>query len=316
MDAEQTSYGPFIIGSAISGREAVTMSMATLFLPDGSSQTVALRRTRVCDDGAHDAFLRAAERYAVLRHPHIVPVRDLGTIDGRSYLATEYVRGHNLLRVLARCGQKRLGFPTDVALFIVQRVLSALEYAHALRDPQGRPLLLAHGDLCHSNVLLTVDGQVQVSDFGLGTFSTRRRTPRRLNAGVGKRFSSYLAPEQVRGEPADAAADIFAVGVLLFELVSGHILFTGTDEDVLLERLAAGKYEVPLERYRPDLHPMLAWIVRTALAPEPEERFSSAASFSRAIDELLSRVNARLDRYFLNNLMQRLFGAKALEETA
>ena len=312
-DSEPITFGPYLLGTVISSRKHIELSVATLFAADGTQHTVALRRTRSYDDGASDAFLRRAERYAMIRHPNVAEVKDLGALEGRSYIATEYVRGYNLLKVLARCGQKRLGFPTDVALFIVQRVLDALAHAHGLSTPRGEPLAVVHGDVSHSNILISPEGHVRLSDFDMGPASTRRRTPNGLNVGVGRGYSSYFSPEQARGEPADERSDLFSVGVILYELVTGHILFNAEEESGLLEQIAGGRYAIPLDRYRPDLHPMLAWIIRTALAPEPAERFASAASFSASIDELLGRVNARLERQFLHSLMQRLFGSRTLE---
>lgn len=314
----ELSFGPFVLGPMIATRRQVELCQATLFGPDGAQHPVALRRTRALDDGPNEALLGRALRYALLRHPAIAEVKDLGTFQGRSYVATELVRGHNLLRVLARCGARRIGFPTDVALYIVRTLLTALEHAHGRTNKDGAPLPVIHGDLGHTNVLLTVEGEVRLTDFNLALGSTRKRTEAGTNQGLGKGFTSYLSPEQVRGEPLSPASDLFGIGILLYELVTGRVLFTGAREELLLEAVGQGAFEVPLERHRPDLHPALAAIIRQALAADPRARPGSAAEMIQAIDRLLALVRAQLGPSYLRNLMSRLFGGPegGLEEAA
>ncbi len=313
MSSAQNTFGPYFLGTTLGARNGTELSLATLFGGAGDAETVVLRQTREYHDGASDIFLDAARRYAILHHDNVVPVLDLGTIDGRSYLATRYVRGKNLLRVLARCGQRRLGFPTDVALYIVTRALEALEYAHNIESREGRITVL-HGDLSHSNLLITGDGRVLVSDFEMSRASTRRRTRRGLNRGTaGRGYSSYLAPEQARGEATDERSDVFSLGVVLYELVTGHLLFNEATEAAILAELASDRFEVPLDEHRPDLHPMLAAIVRRALAARPEDRFESATAFKAAIQDLLDEVGARLEPAFLAAFMETLFGKEIRE---
>jgi serine/threonine protein kinase len=300
-------FGPFILGQPLARRRDLEVHHATYFGPDGVPQQVVLRRARPCADGANDAVLEAARRYAVLRHANVAELVDFGALEGRSYLATQYIRGHNLLRVLGRCGQKKLGFPTDVALYVMQGILRALDHAHRQVDRRGEPIQVTHGDLTHTNVLVSMDGDVKISDFGLALASTRRRTPKGLNLGFGRGYTAYLAPEQVRGEPPTPASDLFQAGVLLYELVTGHVLFSHSHEDPLLERLASGLYPVPLERHRPDLHPDLRDIVVRALAARPEDRFDSARAFLLAIHALVDRVHVQLDALFAQRLMGMLF---------
>jgi serine/threonine-protein kinase len=312
VSSTQNTFGPYFLGATIGARNGTELSLATLFGGTGDAQTVVLRQTREYHDGSSDVFMSAAQRYAILHHHNVVPVLDLGTIDGRSYVATQYIRGKNLLRVLARCGQKRIGFPTDVALYIVMRALDALEYAHAVESREGRITVL-HGDLSHSNILVTGRGEVLVSDFEMSCASTRRRTRRGVNRGGGKGYSSYISPEQARGETTDPRSDVFSLGVVLFELVTGHLMFNAATEASILEQLGTETFEVPLDRHRPDLHPGLAAIVKRALAAKADDRFSCAAEFKDAIRELLAKVGANLQPLFLANFMEMLFGKDLAE---
>ncbi len=294
------AFGPYIVERPICARASVELMRATFFSPGGRERPVALRRTRPLHDGEHEKLVEAACGYAVLRHDHVVPVLDFGCLDNRTYVATPLIRGYNLLQVLARCGRRQMGFPTDVALFVVRQTLQALQYAHRHRQ--------MHGDLSHTNVLLTLDGDVRLADFGLRMASTRRRSPRGLNVGLGRGLASYLAPEQARGAPPSPSTDVFAAGILLYELVAGRVLFSGSEEDAIIDTLVDGSYIVPLEQHRPDLHPALTRLILQSLAADPRDRFVDAQSFQDAIDDLVTQVGVNLSRSFLRGLMDELFG--------
>ncbi len=295
------AFGPFVVEQPICARASVELLRATYFPPGGHLRVVALRRTRPLSDGAHDEFVKAAGFYAVLRHADVVPVLDFGSLENRSYVATPLVPGYSLLHVLGRCARQQMGFPTDVALFIVRRALAALAYAH----DQGQ----WHGDLGHTNIIVTSDGSVRLTDFGLRLVSTRRRSPRGLTVGPGRGLAAYIAPEQARGGPVSPATDIFAVGIVLYELISGRRLFSHANEAKIIDTLSRGTFEVPIDRYRPDLHPALKRVLIKALAPEAKDRFSDATSFVTAIDDLVDQVGITLSRVFLKSLLEQLFEA-------
>ncbi|MEM7678278.1 MAG: protein kinase, partial [Myxococcota bacterium] len=209
------------------------------------------------------------------------------------------VQGHNLLQVMARCARRGQPFPFDVALFITSRMLSALQYAHDQEQ--------IHGDVSPTNVMVTAEGKVQMVDFGIRIASTRLRGPAGLNRGLGRRFASYISPEQASGEPPTPQADVFVAGILLYELLTGRVLFSGVDEAKIVKTLAEGTYRVPVDVHRPDLHPGLVHLVRRALAPSADDRFPDARAFFDAIQELVLRMGLSLSRTFVKSLMQQLF---------
>lgn len=307
----KTSFGPYYVQNVIAVSEAAELSLATLFGPDGTRPLIVLRRLRPGDQAPpHELFLERASRYAVLRHPNVAEVKDLGTLEGTSYVATEYVRGKSLLSALAACGRMGLGFPTDVALYIICKVLESLMHVHAVKAKNGEKLGILHKDLRHSNVLLGLDGSVKVSDFEIGMASTHLRTASGVCVGGRQGYFSYLAPEQTRDEPVDQRTDLFSVGVVLYELVTGRHLFSDKTEERLLSRLSQGSYDLPIARYRPDLHSELSSIIRTALSPDPADRFGSAAIFLEALTSFLASVGVTPAREALRELMERLFGAE------
>lgn len=307
----RSTFGPYYVQNVIAVCETAELSLAMLFVPDGTKPIIALRRVRTETpdrDVVNAKFLDVATRYAVLRHANIAEVKDLGTLEDRSYIATEYVRGKSLLSALAACGRLGLGFPTDIALYIVSKILEALQYAHAFKKKDGTPLGVVHRDIRHSNVLLASDGTVKVSDFEMGMASTHLRTNRGVCVGGRQGYFSYLAPEQAR-EPSevDARTDIFSVGIVLYELVTGRHLFSDRSEELLLQRVQQGQYDLPIARYRPDLHPELESIIRTALAPDPSDRFGSATAFLQALHSFLGAVGVSPGPDSLRELMERLF---------
>jgi serine/threonine-protein kinase len=316
--ARASSFGPYLIQGPIAENDAVELSAAFMFGGDAQGQVVALRRTKLKHGGDHfsEEMLRTAASYAVLHHPNIVEVKDLGTIDGRSYVATDFVRGKSLLSALAACGRLGHGFPTDVALYIASCALDALDYAHGVKGAAGLPLGVIHRDLRHSNVLLSFDGSVRVCDFELGSLSTHQRTERGVCIGGRQGFFSYLSPEQAREESVDARTDVFSLGIILYELVTGRHLFSDREEEALLERLRMGAYELPIARYRPDLNPELESIIRAALSPEPGDRFGSAASFLGALNAFLESVHVSPGPRNLRELMEKLFGTEMNEGDA
>ena len=305
---DHPAFGPYILERPICARASVELVRATFFDPGQRSRVVALRRTRPLHDGAHEKLVAAASGYAVLRHKDVVPVLDFGCLHNRTYVATPLVQGFNLLQVIAQCSKLEIGFPTDVALFVIRRTLTALHYAHQARQ--------THGDVSHTNVLLTHDGDVQLADFGLRLASTRRRSPAGLNVHDAVGLTSYLAPEQARGAPPSPSSDVFAVGILLYEMIAGRRLFSGGTETPILEALAAGSYVVPLDRYRPDLHPALRRLILRALAADPRDRFPDAQAFKLAIDDLTNQVGVTLSRSFLQSMMEQLFGRKNRNDRA
>jgi eukaryotic-like serine/threonine-protein kinase len=305
------SFGPYLIQDVIAACDVTEVSLATMINADGTTPLIVLRRVQESyaeRERLNRELLEHGARYAVLHHPNIVEVKDLGTLQGRSYVATELVRGRSLLSALATCGRLGLGFPTDVALHITGSALDALTYAHNLKAKDGASLAIYHRDLRHSNVLLSFEGIVKIADFELAVGSTHNRTPLGVCVGGRQGFFSYLSPEEARGEPIDARADLFSLGIVLYELVTGRHLFSDADEDALLDRLRSGVFELPIARYRPDLNPELESIIRTALAPEANDRFSSSEAFKDALMSFLGSVNVAPGPQNVRDLMEKLFG--------
>lgn len=303
---QRTHFGNYVLLDRIGVGGMAEIFLATARGIEGFEKRLVIKR--ILPMLSHDEqfvrmFVEEAKLCVALRHPNIVQVYDLGEIERQYFIAMEYVDGRDLLKTLGACGQRRVGFPTDVALYIVMEVLKGLNYAHQLRRPDGEPLGIIHRDVSPSNVLLSYDGEVKIGDFGIAKASTREKTA----TGILKGKFGYMAPEQVTGDPIDHKADIFAMGIVLYELLTGHRLFAGKNEIDVLERIRDGVIEPAPRRYRADLDEELEEIVLRALALDREARFASAGDFHDAVFDYVYRSGAHVGPGRLGQFMRRLF---------
>ncbi len=248
-------------------------------------------------------FIEEAQLCVFLRHPNVVQVYDLGEIDEQYFIAMEHVAGQDLLKTLAACAKQRVAFPTDLALYIVMEVLKGLDYAHNLKNSDGQPLGIIHRDVSPSNVLLSYDGEVKISDFGIAKATIREKTA----TGILKGKFGYMAPEQVTGVPIDHRADVFAVGILLYEMLTGHRLFAGRNDLAVLERVRDARIDPPPRHYRPDLANQLEFIVLKALARDANNRFQSTAELHDALYDYTFQTGVVLGPRILARFMHEIF---------
>src|SRR5687767_8252909 len=175
---------------------------------------------------------------AALSHPNIPQVYDLGFAEGHWYIAMEYVDGWNVADVWRQGAKTQQAMPTSVAVGIVMQACEALHHAHERTDRAKRPLRIVHRDVTPQNVMLTRDGVAKLMDFGVAQTTARKDT----EAGAMRGTVSYMAPEQVRAKPLDKRADVFALGVILYELTTGARLFRGNDVQIMTQTV---EQEVP-----------------------------------------------------------------------
>jgi len=284
--------------------------MAELYLAhqrgaEGFVKLVALKRILphlAADPQFTRMFLDEARLAAALDHPNVVPVLDFGECDGEYFLTMEYVHGRHLLDLLR--AHKGHGLPLPVALAIVAAVGRALHHVHELRGHDGRPMGLVHRDVSPSNVLLSHEGAVKLTDFGIAKAMDLTSTTR---TGTFKGKLGYAAPEQVRGESIDRRADVYALGILLYETTLGARAFSGPNEFAVLGKVARGDY-VPPADIDPDYPPALARILARAMAHAPEDRYASAAEVADALDELAHALDLRGVPTAVSAVMHASFG--------
>lgn len=285
--------------------------MASVFLArrDGpKSPWVALKRLHphlVESEDAVQMFLNEARILAKLDHPNLARIEDAGVIDGEPYLATEYLVGAPLNQLHRRAFKTEA--PAALVVYLLQQVLAGLHYAHELTGADGRSLGLIHRDVTPHNIFVTRDGAVKLLDFGVARAAdiTSRTAPGQLKGKF-----PYLSPEQVRGRSLDRRTDIFSAGVVAWEALAGRPLFPrGSHVEAMVA--IANDHVPPLATVRPELPPMLTRAVHRALAPDPDDRFATAASFSEALTDTLTSNDILRAPLILAQLVRQHFPENA-----
>ncbi len=280
------TFGPYEIVRRIAGGGAAEVFLARARSVAGFEKHVALKMVHARNSRDPEATRRLIEEARLtsrLRHRNIVQVIDLGEVEGRHYIAMEYVDGLDLGRLLERL--KPIGaLPSPiVAAFITREVCEGLEHAHRATDADDQPLRIVHRDVSPPNVLVSYDGEVKLADFGLARATDR---PSSTQAGVIKGKYSYLSPEQVRGLAVDARSDVFAAAAVLYELAVGVGPFPDAPLPILLERVSRAVIEDPA-RLRPELPAAFVAIIRRGLQADPAQRYQTARAFSEALSEFM-----------------------------
>lgn len=246
-------------------------------------------------------FLDEARLVVQLNQRNICSVFDVGVIDGQHYLAMDMVRGKDLRTVWQRGLELERPISPGLAVHIAAEALDALDYAHTLRDPSGEPLHIVHRDVSPQNVMVSFDGDVKVIDFGLAA-STQKVEKTETNVVMGK--VAYMPPEQVQGDRADARADVFAVGVMLYELLSGERYYGETSQIMLPAVVAMGTH-VPTRWSALDAE--MRDILGRALVGDRNRRTATAAQFAEDLRTWASRQGQRGDAAMLRREMRELF---------
>ncbi|OJH39062.1 protein kinase [Cystobacter ferrugineus] len=281
--------------------------------PQGFEKFIAIKR--ILDSLSSDAdfvgmFLDEARLAAQLNHPHIVQIIDLGEEEGAYYIAMEYLPGENLASIARACARQKKQLPLAHAVRIIAHAAEGLAYAHAKLGPDGALLGIVHRDVSPQNILVTYEGVVKVLDFGIAKAATRES---QTMAGQVRGKAAYMSPEQARGQPLDARSDIFSLGIVLFELVTGTRLFPSMEPLAAMNALAG---ETPL----PDAHERnpcvpesLSRIICRALARNPSQRYISARHFQAALEEWLRGQPEVPDSTDLSSYMTELFADRIQE---
>ena len=246
-------------------------------------------------------FLDEARLVVQLDHPGVVPVHELGRQGAGYYIAMDYVAGLDLRALVGHARERRERVPVPLAAHVACRVADVLDHAHRRRDAGGGELRVVHRDVSPANVLVGFDGGVRVIDFGIAQAAFRAGPDRAVLRG---KFG-YMSPEMVRGLPVDRRSDVFALGIVLHEVLTGERLFTGPSELAVMERVRAAEVRPPSAR-NPDVPPGLDAIVLRALAREPEARFAWASELRDALVPF-ARGAAPDDRGPLAQAMARAF---------
>ena len=251
-----------------------------------------------------------AKLCATLSHKNIVQVHDLGREVGRLYIAMEYVEGLDLRELLKGCSQKKIPLPVEFSVFIVLETLRALDYAHRKRGDDGKSLGIVHRDVSPSNVLLSIEGEVKLCDFGIArALATGEALPEEAIQGK----AGYMSPEAARGDPVDARSDIFAAGIVLWELMAGQRLYRpGGGRPPTIEQAREANIPPVPSRGHPDEERLFS-IIRRALAREPAGRYSSAQEMLAELEGYVGDNRLVVSAIRFGDWLTENFGAEMVE---
>ncbi|MDC0667234.1 serine/threonine-protein kinase [Nannocystis radixulma] len=253
-------------------------------------------------------FLDEARVAATLTHQNVVHTYDLGEIGGEYFIAMELLKGEELVAVLRKSAKTGLQLPLQISLGIIMQSLEGLYYVHSRADDRGRLLGLCHRDINPTNIHVGYDGTCKIVDFGIA--ATRASVQGGEGQFAGK--LAYMAPEQVLGHPIDARADIFALGVVLYEMCLGRRLFRGAADEVA-ERIVEG--DIPAPTFvDPEFPPALEAIIMKALEVDPADRYQNCDHMFRDLERFTEEAGIRSTPRIISNYMAEMFGEGAPAE--
>jgi serine/threonine protein kinase len=308
---EQRAFGKYHLIASLGQGGMAKVYLALMAGPSGFHKLLVVKVMRHdLIAGSEDSirmFWAEARLAARLVHQNIVHTYEVGEHDGRYFLAMEYLDGQPLSSILNRArGDGEI--PVAEYLRIIAEVARALSYAHQLKGFQGEELHVVHRDVSPQNVIVTYDGQVKLLDFGIAKSTDAEQA---TQIGIVKGKLDYIAPEQLRGEHIDARADIFALGAMLWEVITGHRFAGGRKvNDVIKVQARLAGTERNVRALKPDVPHELESIVERALALDPAQRWQDAAAFADAIDEYLEFQNLRPSPRTLALHLKTLFSAE------
>lgn len=279
-------FGKYLLLERIAVGGMAEVFIAKAFGVEGFERILAIKRilpTMAEDNEFISMFIDEARISVQLNHSNIVHIHELGRYGEAYFIAMEYVSGRDLRQVLEYYQREQLVMPAAQAVYIASKMCDGLDHAHRKRDARGTPLNIVHRDVSPQNVLLSFDGEVKLIDFGIAKAAGRLQ---KTQAGILKGKFGYMSPEQVRGLEIDHRSDIFAVGVVLYEMLTGHRLFTGESDFSVLERVRDAVVPPPRE-LNADIPEGLETVLLRALSGEREDRYQWASEFQEDLMRFL-----------------------------
>ncbi|MCA9686688.1 MAG: serine/threonine protein kinase, partial [Myxococcales bacterium] len=282
------SFGQYTLLDKIATGGMAEVWKARMLGMEGFQKNVAIKRILPHLTDSSDfltMFIDEAKLAAQLNHNNIIHIYDLGKIEDDYYIAMEFVDGRDLRSILnsARRKQPSPALPMSLALLVAARLASALDYAHRKKDFDGRELGLVHRDVSPQNVLISYEGDIKLCDFGI-VKAVAKASKTQMGALKGK--LQYMSPEQAWGRVVDARSDIFSLGAVLFEMLTGRRLFAGESEISVLESVRDCRIESP-RSLNPAIPDGVDKVVMKALAGEPDDRYQTAGEMQKDLERVL-----------------------------
>ena len=282
--------------------------MADIYLARTGDQRLCavkvMNPTRAGDAEACTLFLDEGRVLGMLDHPNLANVYEVAKEGHCYYLAMEFVHGADLREMLAAAERADVTLPYETATAIVAAATAGLDHAHRRCSPDGKPMRLVHRDVSLSNIMVSHKGGVKVIDFGIACAAVSEH---HTNPGVVRGKASYMSPEQALGEDVDLRTDVFALGVVLYELTTGRRCFSGASDFERMLAVVRGEYVKP-SAVVPGFPPGLERVIVQALAADKHKRFASAAALLEALEQLAAAEGWQLGNAPVAALMHELYG--------
>jgi serine/threonine protein kinase len=308
-----TIFGKYLLLERVNVGGMAEVFIAKAFGVEGFERILAIKKilpTMAEDDEFITMFIDEARISVQLNHANVVHIHELGKHDETYFIAMEYVPGRDLRTLQERYRRRKEIMPTAQAVFIASKMCEGLDYAHRKKDARGQDLQIIHRDVSPQNILISYEGEVKIIDFGIAKAANRSQ---KTQAGILKGKFGYMSPEQVRGMPIDRRSDIFAVGVILYEMLTGEKLFVGESDFSTLEKVRNA--EVPMPRqFNPNIPAGLEKVLLKALAREPEDRYQWGSDLQEDLMRFLLAGDAIYSAKHLSAYMKDAFAEDILRE--
>lgn len=316
MDDVLKKFGRYFLLDQIAQGGMAEIYRARLASPEGAGRLIVIKRIQGgfgSNDEFHQMFRSEIKVTMGLSHPNIVQLYDFGEESGQPYIAMELVDGKNLRQFLTRYNDQKSGFPVDLAAFIIEQAAAGLHHAHSFKDKiTGQPLNIVHRDISPQNLLISYEGNVKVIDFGIAKATTNKEATR---AGIIKGKPSYLSPEQITGLELDGRCDVFALGIVLWELLVGRKLFPGDSDFAVIKLIEnEGNRIKPPSEHNPDVPAELDAIVLKALERNRDRRYQTAEELQRALHRFTYMTNPEFNPSELSYVARELFKNEIVED--
>ncbi|MEM6456459.1 MAG: protein kinase, partial [Acidobacteriota bacterium] len=305
-DATRGTFGPYALIERIAIGGMAEVWKAQRSGVEGFQKTVAIKRilAHLTDNPEFvTMFIDEAKLAAQLSHGNIIQIHDLGKVDDEHYIAMEFVDGKDLRSILQTARKREMPMPIGLAMLIAAQLASALDYAHRKRGFDGQELGLVHRDISPQNVLISHEGDVKLCDFGIVKAVAKAST---TQMGALKGKLQYMSPEQAWGQSVDGRSDIFSLGAVFFEMLTGRKLFTGDSEISVLDAVRECRIQPP-RGLNPTVPEAVERVVLRALTRERDDRYATAGAMETDLQKALQALDETPNALLLANYMRQLF---------
>src|SRR5689334_1079732 len=299
-------FGKYLLLERVSVGGMAEVFIAKAFGVEGFERFLAIKKilpTMAEDQEFITMFIDEARISVQLNHANVVHIHELGKYEDAYYIAMEYVAGRDLRTILERYRRRKEIMPTAQAVFVASKMCEGLDYAHRKKDARGVDLGIIHRDVSPQNILCSYEGEVKIIDFGIAKAANRSQ---KTQAGILKGKFGYMSPEQVRGLPIDRRSDIFALGVILYEMLTGEKLFVGESDFSTLEKVRNAEVASP-RQFNPNIPAGLEKVVLKSLARETEDRYQWGSDLAEDLMRFLLAGDAIYSAKHLSSFMKEAF---------